>query len=285
MEIVHHFGIKLSCDDERQEFVENGISLEPGVQVPSGNIITSLEIGEHDPRWTDARRIAAKFQITESVLTRFDQTELDAAKVLCIFAASQRGYPEPSEKRGYLAATYDLSEQCAMCGIGRRQIRPFRFKSAPVLKRSIMQLNWIFDEYFVARDVWTAVFEPLGIACWPVVLNSTGEEIESVVQLKISDHADLILDEANATVCPTCGRTKTRIDLRGFCPESVSIPAPIFKSTQFFGSDSNSVNRVLISSSLYKEIKTSRLRGVEFYPCGPSLIAVCAPPSCLHPAS
>jgi hypothetical protein len=141
-----------------------------------------------------------------------------------------------------------------------------------------MQLNWIFDEYFVARDVWTAVFEPLGIACWPVMLDRTGEEIESVVQLKISDHADLILDEANATVCPTCGRTKTRMDLRGFCPDPVSIPAPIFKSTQFFGSDSNAFNRVLISSSLYKEIKKDRLRGVEFYPCGPSLIAISAPP-------
>jgi hypothetical protein len=277
MEIVHHFGIKLSSDDERRGFIDIGINLDPAKPLPNGNIITSFEIGEHDPRWMDARRVAAKFQITESILTKFDQPELDAAKALCIFASSQRGYPEPSERRGYLAATFHLSEQCAKCGIGRRQIRPFRLKSVPVLKRSIMQLNWIFDEYFVARDVWTAVFEPLGIACWPVVLDRTGEEIESVVQLKISDHADLILDEANATVCPTCGRTKTRMDLRGFCPVPVNIPTPIFKSTQFFGSDSNAFNRVLISSSLYKEIKKDRLRGVEFYPCGPSLNAVSAP--------
>jgi hypothetical protein len=270
MEIVHHFGIKLSCDAERQEFVDIGVDLQTGARVPNGSIITSFEIGEHDPRWMDARRVAAKFQITHSARTQFVQTELDAAQAMCILSSSQRGYPEPSEKRGFLAATFDLSDHCTECGIGRRQIRPFRFKSAPVLKRSIMQLNWIFDEYFVSREVWTAVFEPLGIACWPVVLDRTGEEIESVVQLKISHHVDLNLNESNVAVCPTCGRTKTRMDLTGFCPEPVSIPAPLFKSTQFFGSDANAFNRVLVSSSLYKEIKKDRLRGAEFYPCGPA---------------
>lgn len=277
MEILHHFGIKLSSDDERQGFIDLGINLEPAKRLPNGNIITSFEIGEGDPRWIAAQQHAAKFQITESTRTEFDEAEFDAAKAICILASSQRGYPEPSEKRGFLAATFDLSDHCTRCGIGRRQVRPFRLKSALALKRSIMQLNWIFDEYFVARAMWTAVFEPLGIGCWPVVLDRTGEEIKSVVQLRISHHADLHLDESNATICPTCGRTKTRMDLRGFCPEPVTMPAPIFKSTQFFGSDSNAFNRVLISSSLYKEIKKDRLRGVEFYPCGPSLTAIPAP--------
>lgn len=269
MEIVHHFGIKLSCDDERQEFVEIGIDLEPGARIPSGNIITSFDIGEHDPQWMEAKRLAAKFQITETVRTEFVQSEIDAAKVMCIFASSHWGYPEPSEKHGFLAATFDLSDHCSKCGIGCRQIHPFLIKSVPTLKRSIMQLNWIFDEYFVAREVWTAIFEPLGIGCWPVVLDRTGEEIDSVVQLRISHHADLNLDEANAIACSTCGRTKTKMDLRGFCPEPVSVPAPIFKSTQYFGSDRAAFNRVLITSSLYKKTKESCLRGIEFYPCGP----------------
>ena len=271
MQIVHHFGIRLTCDAEKQEFADIGIDLQTAYRAPSGNIITSFAIGEHDPRWLDARRVAAKFQITQFARTKFAQSEFDAATSLCMFASSHQGFPEPSEKHGFLSATFDLSDYCARCGIGRRQIRPFRFKSVPLLKRSIMQLNWIFDEYFVARDVWTAVFEPLGIACWPVVLDRTGEELESVIQIKISDHTDLILDEANSSVCPTCGRAKTKMDLRGFCPEPVTIPAPIFKSTQFFGSDSNATNRVLMSSSLYKEIKKDHFRGVEFYPCGPDL--------------
>jgi hypothetical protein len=51
MEVIHHFGIKLSCEDERQAFVDIGIELEPGARAPSGNIITSFEIGKHDPHW------------------------------------------------------------------------------------------------------------------------------------------------------------------------------------------------------------------------------------------
>lgn len=268
MEIVHHFGIRLSCDAERQEFADIGIDLQIGDRVPSGSIITSFEIGEHDPRWKNAQRVAAKFQITQFARTQFVQSEFDAATSLCMFASSHRGYPEPSEKREFLAATFDLSDHCTKCGIGRRQIGPFQLRSAPVLKRSIMQLNWIFDEYFVSHEVWNAVFEPLGIGCWPVVLDRRGEEIGSVVQLRISNHADLNLDESNAAACPTCGRTKTRMNLRGFCPEPVNVPAPIFKSTQFFGSDGAAFNRVLVSSPLYKEIKKARLRGAEFYPCG-----------------
>jgi hypothetical protein len=216
---------------------------------------------------TDAKQLAARFQITYFTSTRFDESEIEGASALCMLASSHRGYPEPSEKFGFLEATFDLSNYCWSCGIGGRQIRPFRLKSAPNLKRSIMQLNWIFDEYFVARDVWAAVFEPLGIGCWPVVLDRTGYEIEPVVQLKISHQADLNLKDANNTVCVKCGTAKTQMDLRGFCPEPLTIPAPIFKSTQYFGSGGLAYNRVIVSSSLYKAIKESQLRGVQFYPC------------------
>lgn len=269
MKIIHHFGIKYSHDAERQAFVDMGIDLQLGTRAPSGSFITSFEIAEDDPRWLEARRLAVRFQITESVRTEFDRPEIEAARALGIFASSQRDYPEPSEKRGFLAATFDLSDYCSRCGVGRCQIRPFRLKSAPVLKRSMMQLNWIFDEYLVARNVWTAVFEPLGIDYWPVLLDRTGDEIDSVVQLRISHCADLLLGETNVSVCPECGRAKRRLDLKGFCPGPSNIPAPIFKSTQYFGSDGAAFRRVLISSSLHRMITKARLRGVEFYPCAP----------------
>src|ERR1039458_6054860 len=119
MEIVHHFGVRLRCDAERQEFVDVGIDLQSGARAPSGNIITSFEIREHDPRWMGARRVAAKFQITDMVRTEFVQSEIDTAKAICILASSQRGYPMPSVRRGFLAATFDLSDHCSKCGIGQ----------------------------------------------------------------------------------------------------------------------------------------------------------------------
>ncbi len=268
MEIVHHFGIRISGDSDRQEFVRLGIDLEAATPLPNGNIITSFEIGEHDPRWAEARRLAAKFQITEFARARFRESEIDAAETMSIFARSQHGYPEPSEKFGYLNATFDLSDYCSKCGTGLRQVRPFRVKSDPHLKRAIMQLNWIFDEFFVASQVWLAVFEPLGVGCWPVVLDRTGEEIGSVVQLKVTHYADLKLDK-EGIVCSHCGRRKASLDLTGFSPSPINAPAPIFKSTQYFGSNATAFRRVLITSSLYTEIKKNSLRGIDFYPCGP----------------
>jgi hypothetical protein len=116
------------------------------------------------------------------------------------------GYPEPSDDDSYKALTFDLSEYCRICGTGWRQVAPFRMKKPPVWRRrSILQLNWIFDEYFVKPDLWKAVFEPFGIGYWPVVLNKTGAEIESVVQLKVSDLTDTRLEGVAYNVCPQCG--------------------------------------------------------------------------------
>jgi hypothetical protein len=269
MEIMHHFGIKLSSEEDRQAFVDIGIALEPGARFRNGPEFTSLKIGEGDPRWKDARELAARFQITDFPSTRFDHSEIEAATALCMLATSHRGYPEPSEGFGFLDATFDLSDYCYKCGIGGRQIRPFRLKSAPVLKRSVMQLNWVFDEFFVARDVWSAVFEPQGIDYWPVVLASTGEVVHSVVQIKIDLQVNLKLQENNTTTCPHCSRSKRLFELKGFCPAPAEIPAPILKSSQYFGSDGAAFRRVLVSSSLRQEIKDKGLRGLDFYPCRP----------------
>jgi hypothetical protein len=130
-----------------------------------------------------------------------------------------------------------------------------------------MQLNWVFDEFFVARDVWSAVFEPLGIDCWPVIFASTGEVLQSVVQLKIDVQVDLKLHEENTMTCSHCNRSKRLLDLKGFCPEPSKIPVPIFKSSQYFGSGGAAFKRVIVSSSLRQEIKDKGLRGLDFYPC------------------
>lgn len=270
MQFFHHFGLRVPSESVAREFSDLGIELQRGPQHTYGSFIASIDIGECDERWIAVREIAARYKITDFVTTKFSEEEINAANALCIFAKSHRGYPQPSRELGYLATSYDLSAFCAKCGTGLRQINPLRINFKPNLKHNIMQLNWIFDEFFVAREVWIEVFEPLGIGCWPVVFNKTGEEIESIVQLRVIHYADLNLNELNATVCAVCGKKKMSMDLRGFCPEPADIPAPMFRSTQVFGSDFNAFNQVLISSSLYKEIKMVRLRGVEFYPCGPN---------------
>jgi hypothetical protein len=266
MEIIHRFAIKTPSDNHIQEFSDLGIELTGRQEYPRVPPIHVFEIPENDNRWPQAELLAADYKITEFVHTRFSRSELDEARAFCILATSHTGYPQPTENFGFLEATYDLSTYCRKCGTGCRQIRPFRIKSVPDLRRRIMQLNWVFDEFFVAHDVWAAVFQPLGIDRWPVLLDKTGDEVGSVVQLRIAHQVNVSREESIASCCPTCGRSKSQLSLRGFAPEPASVPAPIFRSVQYYGSGRQAFNRVFITSSLFALIKKNNLRGVEFYP-------------------
>ena len=267
VEIFHHFGIKISREADAQVFTNLGVQLDRGPKDMPGASIGSFEISEDEPQWPIVRSLAEKVKITDFVRTRFSNSELDGANVLCVLASAHRGYPQPSKKMGYLEETYDLSEYCRECGIGHRQIRPFRIKSKPASKHSVLQLNWVFDEFFVFRDVWEEIFKPFDIDCWPVVSDETGEVSKSIVQLRISHKADLKDDIDSNQTCHCCGRTKSPLSLRGFAPTPIDIPAPIFRSTQYFGNGGNAFNRLFITAPLYREAQLRELRGIEYYPC------------------
>jgi len=270
MRIIHHFGLSILQEEDAEAFSAVGIKLDRGPADLPGSRIASFEIAEDDPRWFEAKPLAEKCKITDFVRTEFSDAELESADVHCIMASGHKGYPEPSDNMDYLGITYDRSEYCTRCGIGLRQVQPFRIAFNPTLKQKVLQLNWVFDEFFIDRDVWATVFEPLGIGFWPVLSSKTGATLGSVVQLKISQQADLKLEAEDSLTCPHCGRTKFPMALRGFAPKPSIIPAPIFRSTEFFGSGANAFNRIFVSSALFKAIQGSRLRGFNFYPCTPA---------------
>jgi hypothetical protein len=267
MEIIHHYGMKISTDREVQAFFDLGINLERGPQGLPGSSIVGLDISESHPRWAEVFSLVEKFKITDFVRTEFSKDELDAARVLCVLASLQRGYPAPADHFGYLGETYDLSEYCPQCGVGLRQVRPFRIKSIAALKRAVLQLNWVFDEFFVSREVWAHTFQPFGIGHWPVLSDKTGVEVESVVQLRISHHSELSTKSADAIRCSFCNRPKAPLVLRGFAPRPMDIPAPVFKSADYFGSGAGAFQRVFITHPVYESVRKNQLRGFVFYPC------------------
>ena len=169
MTTIHHIAMRIRSEEQRSAFRAHGFELN--------GPFASFEIAEGDPRWGAVSQLR-RFKVIDTLITRYSDAELDAAAVLGVLAASPRGYPEPSSDWGYLSKTFDLTQYCNMCGIGARQVAPFILKQAPKLQNSVLQLNWVFDELFVARSVWREVFEPLGIGFRPVVLHRTGEELE-----------------------------------------------------------------------------------------------------------
>jgi hypothetical protein len=178
------------------------------------------------------------------------------------------GYPQPANNSGYLQATYDLTSYCA-CGTGARQNGPFRVKSAPRWgRRTILQLNWVYDEYFVPPEVWVSVFEPFGVNKRPVVLHSSGKELDSMVQLVVGQDVEVDTKGVPQKTCPfrQCSEVKhfPKVGKRFPAPtESVSSMA---RSIQYFHDSAFHV--VYTSMALYARIHASGLRGVEFDVCG-----------------
>jgi hypothetical protein len=259
VDIIHNIGLNADLDDQIT-FRNIGIELELG--------ITAFKISENDPRWGAVSLLAKNRGVVDMPFTKFTASELKAAEYLEVFPTWHHGYPEPSDDFGYREATYDVSDRCEKCGIGKRQIAPFRMKRAPVWgSKSILQLNWIFDEYFVKPDVWSAIFEPLGVSCRPVVLNRTGAVIDSVVQLDVTTTVNLDFDGFPYEICPTCGRKKYLPVTRGFYPKPDPTNAAAFKSIQWWGSGASANKAFLVSNELYRKINEAKLKGVGFYAC------------------
>jgi len=265
MEIFHRFAIGAHFSEQFRAV---------GVDLPeSKDLILVFEIAEDDPRWRDVERLAKDIGnggAGHTLTTKFSRSELDAAAYLSMLPSWHHGYPQPEDEFAYRKATYDLSDYCPVCGIGARQVAPFCFKKPPSWgRRSILQLNWVFDEYFVKPEIWESVFRPYGAECRPVVLDKTGAEIESVVQLEIPNLVELQMGDYPFEECSTCGRKKFDPRVAGFSQLPASTASNIFKSTQYFGSGASAFRHVLVSNALYGKFHLVQARGVEFQPCGP----------------
>jgi hypothetical protein len=113
-----------------------------------------------------------------------------------------------------------------------------------------LQVNWVFDEFFVQPAVWRDVFEPRGVAARPV-LDTRGRQLETVVQLDVREEVELDASDLPATPCPTCGRSKYSPTPRGMFPALRGNPsAAMVKSVQYFGSGASAWHATIVSGEL-----------------------------------
>jgi hypothetical protein len=268
MKIIHRITTSF---DNHSEFAKVGVELgSPTLGASKLKITaTTFLIKEDDPRWPEIPSLVERFRAADMVSTEFSSAELLDAKYLKVWPSWHHGYPQPEDDFGYLGATYDLSYYCQKCGIGGRQIAPFRMKKEPTWgRRSILQLNWVYDEYFVKPDVWSAIFKPFGVQCRSVVKNRTGEVLDSVVQLDITEFVDVQVDGLEYEQCPNCSRIKYLPVVRGFLPKPLQeIEASAFKSNQWFGSGASADKSVMFSNDLYRKINAAKFKGIEFGAC------------------
>jgi hypothetical protein len=269
MRIMHHVFIEAD-DKTRKEFDRLGVNVEffDGRGTVRNHFV--LDIAESDPSWTGVQKWISKRPHVDSVSPSFSEAEVGAARWLQLFSDWHHGYPQPDDDFGYLDLTYDLSAYCSTCGIGAVQKAPFRMRREPRWgRRGILQLNWVFDEFFVTPGVWATVFEPRGITCRPV-LKRGGAELDTVVQLDIAEQVSIRTVGLDAEACPACGRFKYLPIKRGPLPELVEEPpGHMAKTREYFGSGASAHHAVVMSPALGAAIRSAKVRGASAQPVAP----------------
>jgi hypothetical protein len=200
--------------------------------------------------------------------TSFTSAELSRAPWLRVVAAWHHGYPQPHEDSfGYLSTTYSAESGCGQCGAGRVQVEPFRMAKEPVWgSRQLLQLHWVFDEFFATPQLWSTAFAPLGIGKRPVSDRGGTGSLRTVVQLDVEESGSLRIDEVGSS-CPTCSVRKYLPSRAGYFPGLADPPTGhMVRSVEWFGSGASAANAVLVSQELYSRLKKLRVKGVKFVP-------------------
>lgn len=267
MKIMHR--IALSADAlVRREIDQLGVTR---VRVVRGLGVTStftyFDVAESDPAWPAVREWAIRRRPIDSVTTSFSESEIASADWLELVSDWHHGYPQPEDDFGFREITYDLTDYCSECGIGARQDAPFQMRGEPRWgRRGILQLNWVFGEYFVRPEVWRSTFEPHGVSPTPVT-NRKGIRLETVVQLVVDEEVSVVTDGLTAQRCPACDRTKYLGVSRSPFPSLVDQPTGhVARTREWFGTGHSASTAVLISQALTRALQGNKVRGARLIP-------------------
>jgi hypothetical protein len=211
-------------------------------------------------KYEKIKNILKKWHVQEpSVGTIYDKKEIDRANWLMLEGVWINGYPQPEDYKKFISQTYDLSDFCNVCGIGAVQKNPFQLRVQPKWNKNlIFNINWVFDELFVKKDIYETIFHPLGIDFWPVLNVKKLEVITDTVQLKLPNSPiPLMLDSQKHFICKACRRKKFSPQIAGYFPKLKSHPneLSLFKSQEYFGFDSSAFKRIIISNDLLNKFR------------------------------
>jgi len=259
MEIIHRFTF-VADSVARATLARLGLSITVG--------LTSLDISEVHSHWEDIAAWMANRRAVDVIRTTFSREEILDASWLAVEPAWHYGYPQPHQDAfGYLDATYDQTQYCKQCGCGLTQKAPFQMRGEPRWGRNtVLQLNWVFDEYFVRSEYFAETLEPLGIVARPVI-DRKGQRLTTAVQLVVSDEVGLRNESLRRSQCPACGRTKYFPSPRGYFPSTLNeATGDVVKTKEWFGDGANAYHDVLVSHRVASTLITHGVRGITFRP-------------------
>ncbi|MBE6327782.1 MAG: hypothetical protein E7077_12150 [Bacteroidales bacterium] len=209
-----------------------------------------------------------EWKVLVTRVVEFEKKEILDSAFCLIDQCREFGYPMPDDDFGYKELTYSITnEYCERCDIGKHQKDDFRIKNLP--KAKFWSLGWVYDEFFVDKAIYEAVFRPFGVACRSVKNYKKETVIDSIVQLVIPDtDQPLDLSEYEYEICPVCGKIKYHAAVKGFFPIQENPTLHMYKSKEYFGSGGSSSKKVFVSAQLRDKMLESRLMNWRWFaPC------------------
>ncbi|MDR3711362.1 MAG: hypothetical protein P4L51_01000 [Puia sp.] len=266
MRIAHRIGI--NPDSNQQNILTKaGISL-PVMNSTVSNFFSFI-LYEDSKEYIKLKPYFEKWQVMDMIGTEFADEEVESAEILVANAQWLNGCPQPEEKFSYIGLTYSDEGSCKACGIRGAQKAPFRLKKEPNWgNKKIFHLNWVFDEFFVRRDVYETFFKKYGIEVMPVLLHKKDTVIESTVQLIVPEvEVPLVLDNFDYEVCGVCGVKKYAPYFRGFFPGFKGAISNLFmwKSKERFGTGANAFKRTFLTKEVRRELINNKMK-MDFIP-------------------
>jgi len=254
MQVIHRVTIS-TTPQIRKELAALGLAVGEG--------FVTFEVDESNPAWSEISTWISRSGAVHVVSTKFTTTEMNAASWFALAPTWHCGYPQPEDE--YLEVTYDLSAYCPSCGIGAVQRAPFRMKGEPRWGRNeILQLNWVFGEYFAKPALSTRVFQRIGVPSRGV-LDADGANTLSSVQLVVANEVDVETAGLPFETCSRCHRPKFHPHARGFFPGVAGEDGErVARTKQWFGSGASAYQVVLATRVVVRELKG--VRGVTFKP-------------------
>lgn len=224
----------------------------------------------------------------------YSKEEFENAPYLEIIARGHHGFPQPERNFGYVKNVYEEKGYCENCGIGARQRAPFRLRKEFGAQHShFLQLNWVFDEFFVRNPVAEKLIRSrvAGVSWQAPVIHKTGTPSTVVVQMVVENslRPSLATKGFQTVTCkpdneegtpkqsmsndednqPYCGRIKFHGKPAGplrFDASAFQNAPDIVKTSEWFGSGGKAFRLVLVSQKVYRLITEAGWRGIEFEP-------------------
>lgn len=253
--------------------IEQKLALQPfDILVEEG--YDRIEV-EENTKNKEALKLIDSWGLRKAVGTIYDKKDFAKSSLFVYVGVWENGYPMPDNNNGYKELTYDLSNYCTVCGVGKLQKAPFRIRKEPKWGSKMMfELNWVYDEIFVRKELYESVFKKMGLEFYPVLLHKKETVIGNTVQLKIPMiNTALFLNKQPFEICSACSRKKYSPQIKGFFPGFVKpVPElPIFKSPEYFGSGAEAHNKIFITKALRQQLTALKINP-KLYPVDPDVL-------------